>query len=91
MAWQRTALGVGAVGALLLHHAGGVNVRAVPGVFGLVAALVLLLTAETRYVRTVHSVRGGHPTSSPALVRAVAAVVVLLGVAALALVLVGVD
>lgn len=89
MAWQRTALGVGAVGALLVHHAGGVNAKAVPGLLGLAAALALLLVVEHRYVVTVRRVRAGHPTSSPALVRGVAATVLLLAVASVVLVALG--
>jgi len=43
MAWQRTALGVGAVGALLVHQAGGLSLETVPGLLALAAALALLL------------------------------------------------
>ncbi len=89
MAWQRTALGVGAVGALLVHYTGGLSVKAVPGLLGLAAALVMLLAAEHRYVVTVRRVRAGHPTTSPALVRAVTVTVLLLAAAALLLVVLG--
>ena len=34
MAWQRTALGLGGVSALLLHHAGGKVAPSVPGAAG---------------------------------------------------------
>lgn len=86
MAWQRTALGVGAVGALLVHHAGGLSLETVPGLLALAAALALLLAAERRYVTAVRRVREGLPTTSPALVRSVTATVVLLAVASAALV-----
>lgn len=89
MAWQRTALGVGAVGALLVHYSGGISAKAVPGLLGLAAALVLLLAAERRYVTTVRRVRAGHATSSPALVRGVTTTVLLLAVSALVLVALG--
>lgn len=89
MAWQRTALGVGAVGALLVHHAGGVSAKAVPGLLGLAVALVLLVAAERRYVTTVRRVRAGHPTASPALVRGVTVTALMLAVSALVLVVIG--
>lgn len=89
MAWQRTALGVGAVGALLVHHAGGISAKAVPGLLGLAVALVLLLTTEHRYVTTVRRVRAGHPTASPTLVRAVTATALMLAVSSLVLVTIG--
>ena len=46
MAWQRTALGLGGVSALLLHHAGGELGPSVPGAAGMLAALVVLLMVE---------------------------------------------
>ena len=89
MAWQRTALGVGGVGLLLLHQAGGGRLAAVPGALGLVVASMLLVATERRYRRTVHRVRDGRPATSRVLVRLVAVTTVLLAVAALAVVLVG--
>ena len=84
MAWQRTALGVGGVGALLLHS--GLAVTAVVGALGLLAALVLLVLTETRYERIMSKVEGGEPASHEALIRTVSGAVVLLAVAALVLV-----
>ncbi|HET8603438.1 MAG TPA: DUF202 domain-containing protein [Marmoricola sp.] len=89
MAWQRTALGVGGIGALLLHHAGGIGVRAVPGAVGLAVALVLVLAGEQRYERTVRHVRAGNPLAGRFLVRLLATATVLLSVCAVVLVAVG--
>ncbi len=86
MAWQRTALGLGAVSALLLHHADGDLVASAPGVAGLLAALAVLVLAETRY----HRHGGGQPESAPmggGAVRLIAAVTVLLSLAAALVVL----
>ena len=86
MAWQRTALGLGGVSALLLHHAGGKVGPSVPGVAGLLAALGVLLLVEARYLR-----RGdGELDASPmgvGPVRAIAAVTVLLAISAVVVVL----
>jgi uncharacterized membrane protein YidH (DUF202 family) len=86
MAWQRTALGLGGVSALLLHHAGGKVAPSIPGVAGLLAALGMLLLVEARYLRRD---RGELETSPMGTgpVRAVAAVTVLLSVAAVVVVL----
>ncbi len=86
MAWQRTALGLGGVSALLLHHAGGKVGPSIPGVAGLLAALAVLLLVEARYLRRDH----GELETSPmgvGPVRAVATVTVLLAVAAVVVVL----
>lgn len=85
MAWQRTALGVGGVGALLLHS--GVPLAAVLGAGGLLAAVTLLFVAERRYERTVARVERGEPPSSPALMRAMTVTVMLLSVGAIVLVI----
>ena len=87
MAWQRTALGVGAVSALLLHHAGADAVAAVPGALGLLVALALLVVAERRYERTVRRVGAGEAPAGRAMIRTVAATATALAVAALVLVL----
>jgi hypothetical protein len=84
MAWQRTALGVGGIGALLLHS--GVAVAAVLGGLGLVAAVVLLVVTERRYERIVAHVSAGRRASSPALVRTVSVATVALAAGALVLV-----
>ena len=51
MAWQRTALGLAGVSALLLHQTGGGIVPALPGIFGLVVAVAVLVLSELRYER----------------------------------------
>jgi hypothetical protein len=91
MAWQRTALGLGGVGALLVHHAGGIGPRSIPGFIGLVVALGLVLASERRYEGTGRRVREGLATHSRLLVRTVAASTVLLSASAVVLVLTGVH
>ena len=51
MAWQRTALGVGGVSALLVHDARGDLMASAPGVAGLAAALALLVYADAHHRR----------------------------------------
>lgn len=51
LAWQRTALGLGGVSALLVHDARGDLVASAPGAAGLVAALALLVYADTHHRR----------------------------------------
>lgn len=80
MAWQRTALGVGGIGALLLHS--GEPVSATIGAAGLLAALVLLAVSERRYERIVLRVEAQRPASRPWLIRLVAVTVAALGVGA---------
>lgn len=84
MAWQRTALGVGGIGALLLHS--GVRVSAVIGATGLLVALGLLAVTEHRYERIVRRVEAEEVASHPRLVRLVAVVVAALGAGAVLLV-----
>ena len=91
MAWQRTALGLGGVGALLVHHAGGIGPRSIPGVLGLLVALALVVASERRYEGTGRRVRSGAPTHSRFLVRTVAVSTVLLSASAAVLVLTGVH
>lgn len=67
MAWQRTALGIGGVSALLVHDAGGDLMASAPGAAGLLAALVLLVYADTHHHR--HRVAG--PEHAPMGIRAV--------------------
>ncbi len=83
MAWQRTALGMGGVSALLLHHAGGSILPSLPGIAGLVGALGLILVVEARYVHNSRHGEAGNSPMGPALVRAVAGGSVLLAVATL--------
>lgn len=87
MAWQRTALGIGAVSALLLHHARGQVGLSVPGGAGLLGALVLLLVVEARNVRSHRDVESARSPMGRALVRAVSLGVALLALAAIAVIL----
>ncbi|MDP2773132.1 MAG: DUF202 domain-containing protein [Nocardioides sp.] len=83
MAWQRTALGIGGVSALLLHYADGAILTSLPGAAGLLGALGLLLVVEARYV---HNSRHGEAGNSPmgrSMVRAVAGGATLLAAATL--------
>ena len=83
LAWQRTALGVGGVSALLLHHANGAIVPSLAGVAGLLAALGLVLVVEARYVHNSHHGEAGNSPMGQGLVRALASGSVLLAVAAI--------
>ncbi|GAA1151106.1 DUF202 domain-containing protein [Nocardioides aquiterrae] len=51
MAWQRTALGIGGVSALLLHHADGQIGGSLAGGAGLLVALGMLVAVELRHGR----------------------------------------
>jgi uncharacterized membrane protein YidH (DUF202 family) len=84
MAWQRTALGMGGISALLLHS--GVPVSAVLGALGIVVGVGLLFVAERRYEHTLVRVQRGEPPSSPALMRTLAATVMVLAMGAIVLV-----
>ncbi len=88
MAWQRTALGVGGVSALLLHETGGRLVAALPGLLGLVVAVILLVLTEVRYEYTVHRVGAGRDPVAAPLVRLMAGTVALLAVLSIGLILV---
>ncbi len=90
MAWQRTALGVGAIGALVLRTAGR-TWGVVPGVAGLLVAVVLIAASEHRYVRTIRKVEAGRPSHSTAMVRLLAGVTLLLAVSALLVVVLDVG
>lgn len=78
MARQRTALGIGGVSALLLHHAGGAILPSLPGVVGLLGALGMLLVVEARYVHNSRHGKAANSPMGPAMVRAVAAGTALL-------------
>jgi uncharacterized membrane protein YidH (DUF202 family) len=88
MAWQRTALGLGGLSALLLHLADRRPLAAIPGMLGLVVAIVLLALSDRRYVRVVSRVAAGESTLGQGAVLMVTAVVVLLAVSAVALIVV---
>ena len=83
MAWQRTALGIGGVSALLLHHADGAVLASLPGAAGLLGALGLLVVVEARYVHNSRHGETGNSPMGPAMVRGVASGTVLLAVATL--------
>lgn len=85
MAWQRTALGLGGVSALLLHHAGGDLAASVPGALGMLTALVVLLAVDTRYLR--HGETLAESPMGVASVRGIAAASVLLALGAVVVVL----
>ena len=88
MAWQRTALGLGGVSALLLHHAGGEPGPSVPGAVGMLTALVVLLLVDVRYLRG----HGEEVADSPmgvGPVRGIAAATVLLSLGSVAVILIG--
>lgn len=78
MAWQRTALGVGGVSALLLHLAERSLAAMIPSVAGLLVAVVLIVIAERRYVWTVARVRVDESLLGRGMVRLVTVGVVAL-------------
>jgi putative membrane protein len=86
MAWQRTALGVGGVSALLLHETGGRLLAALPGLVGLLVSLVLLVLTEVRYEQTLRRVDAGETPSDAIPILVLACSVVGLAVAAIALI-----
>ncbi len=88
MAWQRTALGVGGVSALLLHEAGGRFWAAVPGLLGLGVTAALLVLTELRYEHTVHRVGVGRDPSAARLALVLSATVTTLAVLAIGLIIV---
>lgn len=89
MAWQRTALGVGGVGAVLLHEAGADLLAAIAGGLGLLFALALLLAVDARYDRTVRRIEANRSPASPGLVGAVSVAALVLALGAVLLVLRG--
>lgn len=91
MAWQRTALGLGGMSALLLHHAQGNRLAAIPGVLGMVVAVGFLVMAERRYEHTVRRVVSGDLPAGPLAMRLIAGAVLMLALSALVLVALGTD
>lgn len=83
MAWQRTALGVAGVSALLLHDTGGRVVPALPGLFGLTMAVVLLVLSELRYEHTVSQPGAGTGPAQTHLLLLLAGTVALLAAMAI--------
>lgn len=88
MAWQRTALGVGGISALLLHQTGGKLLEALPGTLGLAMATTLLVLSELRYERTTSRIGAGAAFTSPRLLLLLALTVSLLAVASVGLIIV---
>ena len=88
MAWQRTALGVGGVSALLLHQSGGRLLSALPGLFGLAMATTLLVLSELRYERTASRVGSGADPVDARLLLLLAVTVSLISVLAIGLILI---
>ncbi|GAB2758692.1 DUF202 domain-containing protein [Nocardioides pakistanensis] len=86
MAWQRTALSLAGVSALVVHLANRDLLAAVPGVLGLLAALALLVVAERRYTWAVRRVEAGESPLDHRLNVVLTAGVVALSVVALVLV-----
>ena len=88
LAWSRTALSFGAVGALLLH--GGVTsgdrLRWVPGLIGLSCAAATYLLGVIRYHDTNRKVAREQSMTSAGAVRALTALTVLTVLVALALI-----
>ena len=91
MAWQRTALGLGGVSALLLHDTGGRLLTTLPGLLGLAVATLLLVLTEVRYEQTVRRVASGRHTAAAGQVLTLAATTVGLAGLAVWLILVEVS
>ncbi len=87
MAWQRTALGLGGVSALLLHQTGGRLLPALPGLLGLAMATALLVLGERRYERTVAQIASHQHPADARLPLLLAGTVSLLAVTAIWLIL----
>ncbi len=88
MAWQRTALGVGGVSALLLHQTRGSVLTALPGLVGLGVATVLLTLTEVRYERTVQRVGAGRDAAAAHMALLLAGTVSILAIVSIGLILV---
>lgn len=87
MSWQRTALGLGGVSALLLHDAGGRLPQTLPGLLGLGVATVLLILTEVRYEQTLRRVASGRRTTAAGSVLTLAVTITGLAVLAVWLIL----
>ena len=87
MAWQRTALGVAGVSALLLHQTGGRLVATLPGLLGLGLATMLLVLGELRYEGTTGAIGAGADPVDPRLPLLLAGTVTLLAAMAVGLIL----
>lgn len=87
MAWQRTALSLAGVSALVVHLANRDLLAAVPGVLGLLAALGLLVVTERRYTWAVRRVEAGESPLDHRLNLVITVSVAALSVVALVLVI----
>jgi putative membrane protein len=88
MAWQRTALGLVGVSALLLHLAGGALGLSLVGAVGMLAALFVLLQVEARFLHGHRNDVAESPMGVWA-VRGITAATVLLSLGAVVVVLSG--
>ena len=88
LAWSRTALSFGAVGALLLHNGittgGGLNF--LPGIIGLCCAAGTYLLGVARYHATTRKVSRNEPMTSVGSVRTLTALTGLTVLLALVLI-----
>ena len=88
MAWQRTALGVGGLSALLVHVADRDLAAAVPGLVGLLGAVALLLVGEQRYAWTLAHLETDRSPLDDVLVKVTATAAVALSGCAIGVLLV---
>jgi uncharacterized membrane protein YidH (DUF202 family) len=88
LAWSRTALSFGAVGALMLHAgiSTGNRLQEVPGLIALCSAAATYLLGVSRYHATTRKVPRGQPMTSAGAVRTLTALAALTVVLALVLV-----
>ena len=78
LAWQRTGIGVIAVGALLVRWEVTARMAVWPGVLlTAAAALAVLILLPVRYRRVLRTVQAGHTPLSSAMVPATAALLVV--------------
>lgn len=78
LAWERTGIGIAAIGALLLHAGADPTAlrAATGGILLVVAAVVALVVAPGRFRRARTSAATGRTPIQPALIAATAAIVV---------------
>jgi uncharacterized membrane protein YidH (DUF202 family) len=88
LAWSRTALAFGAVGALMLHSgmSTGDRLHELPGLVGLGSAAATYLLGVIRYDATTRKVPRGQPMTSAGSVRTLTALTALTVVFALMLI-----
>ena len=88
LAWSRTALSFGAVGALMLHTgmSSGNRTDELPGLIALCSAAATYLLGVGRYHTTNREVSCGRPPSAAAAIRALTALTTVTVVLALVLI-----